>query len=272
MDKVEICKKIKKAIRYLILFDGKKIISSGTGIIVKNTGELLTANHVVKKYPTLPTPKIFADGVGNIPRTEYKPSLFNISLDINISEYAKPLEIDLAILEPTKEQDTFSFIGLDNNNAVEGEEIIMAGFPDEIRPPLNFDKMLNFDNPELKGKKEQIDIFFKYLMSLIMMKSGMIGSVQGVKLNSNKINISGFDKKEIDVDGAVYWIDNASTYGASGGPVVNSSGKLIGIICEKGLTEQLLVSEGPFVSTMKVPSGSTMALSHKLITCFLKDN
>ena len=270
MNKIEICKRIKESIRHLVLFDGNKIVSSGTGIIVKNTGELLTANHVVKKYPTLSNPKVYADGIGNIPRLEYKPLLLGFSLNINISQYAKPLEIDLAILKPTEKQNTLSFIELEDNNAIEGEEVIMAGFPDEIKPPLNFNKMLNFDNPELKKQRDQIDIFFKHLMSLIMMKSGMIGSVQGVNISANKINIPGFEKKEININGAVYWIDNASTYGASGGPVVNSSGKLIGIICEKGMTEQVLVAQEPFFSSMKVPSGSTMALSHKLISWFLE--
>jgi len=266
MNKIEICKKIKESIRHLVLFDDNKIVGSGTGIVIEKTGELLTANHVVKKYPILSNPKIFADGIGDIPRLEYKPLLLGLSLDINMSQYAKPLEIDLAILKPTEKQSTFAFIELDDNNAVEGEEVIMAGFPDEIKPPLNFDKMLNFDNPELEKQRDQIDNFFKHLMSLIMMKSGMIGSVQGVKLNSTKINIPGFNRREINVEGAVYWIDNASTYGASGGPVVNPYGKLIGIVSEKGLTQLEPYSE------IDIPSGSTMALSHKLITWFLENN
>ncbi len=262
MDKIKICKKIKESIRRLILFDGKEIIGSGTGIIIKNTGVMLTANHVIANYSTSPGFKIIANGMGDFGQTEYKPLLHNVSFDINISGYAKPLGIDLALLEPIEKTKEVSFIELGDNVASEGEEVIMAGFPDEIKPPLNFNKMLNFDNPKLARQKSKIEDFFKYSMTLIMMKGGMIGSVQGVKLKSTNTNIPGFNKKGINADGAVYWIDNASTYGASGGPVVDSSGKLIGIISEKGMTGRGI--------GLETPSGSTMALSHKLIAWFLE--
>ncbi len=260
MDKIEICKKVKETIRHLVLFDSDQIVASGTGVVIKETGELLTADHVISDYPKLTNPRIIANGVGNIVRVEYEPLLFNLSLDIDMAGHVRPLVIDLAILKPTREMKEVSFIKLSDAISLEGEEIIMAGFPDEIKPPLNFNKMLNFDNPELGKQKVQIDNFFKHLMSLIMMKSGMVGSVQKVKLNSSKINIAGFDNKKNNIKGAVYWIDNASTYGASGGPVVNSSGELIGIVSEKGMTN---------FSSMEIPSGSTMVLSYKLITWFL---
>jgi len=267
MDKVIICKKIKQSIRHLILFDGKDIVSSGTGIIVKDTGELLTANHVIADYNALSSPRIIArgaSGAGKIREIEYRPLISNIDLNINMPNYAKPLKVDLAILGPLKETEKISFIEMEDKIASEGEEVIMAGFPDEIKPPMNFDKMLNFDNPDLFNQKTKIDEFFKYSMSLMMMKGGMIGSVQRVNLMNCKINLPGFSKKIINAKGAVYWIDNASTYGASGGPVIDSSGRVIAIISEKGITEQEM--------GLAVPSGSTMALSHKLITWFLEDD
>jgi hypothetical protein len=126
----------------------------------------------------------------------------------------------------------------------------MAGFPDDIKLPLNFDKALNFDNQDLKEKKYEIESFLKNSIRLLMVRHGIIGSVQKIQINNN-------------INGATYWIDNAVTYGASGGPVVDSSGKLIGIISEKGVTDGV-------DSKNLVPSGSTMALSHKLITWHLK--
>ena len=124
--------------------------------------------------------------------------------------------------------------------------------------PLNFDKSLNFDNHELKEKRFEIEGFVKSAMRLIMIRSGMVGSVQKINISGN-CDFSDF-KKSISVSGATYWVDNAVTYGASGGPVVDYSGKLIGIISEKGATAGLSDSE------KLVPSGSAMVLSHKLIT------
>lgn len=260
MNKIEICKKIKKSIRKLVLFDKEQVKCWGTGVVIGSDGIILTANHVISDYSKLTYPKIITYGIEDIPTIEYKPRLFNVSFDIKMPDFAKPLIIDLAIIEPIKNTDRISYIELEDEIAAEGTEVIMAGFPDEVSPPLNFNKMLNFNNPELNKNKFQIEEFFKVHMRLIMMKSGMIGSVQKVNISGN-VEIIGF-KQTINVNGAVYWIDNASTYGASGGPVVNSSGKLIGIICEKGMTRQEM--------NLNVPSGSTMALSHNLITWALK--
>ncbi len=265
MHRIEICKKIKERIRHIILFEDNQVISSGTGTVIKESGELLTANHVIEEYSGLTKPRIIANAMGDISQAEYKPILSNISLDIGMAKYVRPLAIDLAILKPIKEVEKVPFIQLSDNIPPEGEEIIMAGFPDEVKPPLNFNKIINFDNPDLRKQKTQIDNFFRHFMSLVMMKSGMIGSIQKIQIDVNKINIKGSIGKKINIKGAVYWIDNASTYGASGGPVVNSAGELIGIISEKGMTEY----SNLFFSNTEIPSGSTMALSHELITWFL---
>jgi len=265
MDKIDICKKIKQSIRKIILLDKEQVICWGTGTVVSNRGTMLTANHVVNCYYKLSHPKIIAYGMGNIPIVEYKPKLLNVSFDIGMPEFVKPLIIDLAILEPTKTLNGISYIELGNEIMPEGTDVIMAGFPDEILPPLNFDKTLNFDNPELNKNRFKIEEFFKVHMRLIMIKSGMIGSVQKINI-SGRCEITGF-AKAIKVEGATYWIDNASNNGASGGPVVDFSGKLIGIICEKGLTDQ--EQEVPGLN-FKVPSGATMALSYNLITWGLK--
>ncbi|MFA5870406.1 MAG: serine protease [Candidatus Paceibacterota bacterium] len=256
MDKVEISKKVKKTIRKITVIENGKVVALGTGIVIKNSGLLLTANHVLGNYGLLSNPKIFVDGIEDIPRLEYKPLLFDVSLNINMPDFAKPLNIDLAILEPEQKIDGLPFIETDDVLAQEGENVILVGFPDEVEPPLNFDKMLNFDNPKLEKRKSEIESFFSSSMRFMLIKHGMIGNVQKVTLNV-QVDLPEF-KKSLTTDGAVYWIDNASTFGASGGPVINSSGKLIGIICQKGMTKQDF--------DLWVPSGSTMALSHKLIT------
>ncbi|RLI05371.1 hypothetical protein DRO22_02825, partial [Candidatus Bathyarchaeota archaeon] len=244
----------------LVLVSDNQIKSVGTGIVIKDTGILLTANHVIKDYFVLSNPKIIASSLSDIPQAEYKPIFYNFSVDIDMPGFfVKPLEIDLAILQPLQKTKGISFMELDDDIAPEGTDVIMAGFPDEIKPPLHFDETLDFNNPELAEKRLAIENFFDYLMRLIMMKSGMIGSTQRVNINTN-FDMARF-RKVISINGAVYWVDNSSTYGASGGPVINSAGKLIGIICEKGMTQQK--------PDLEVPSGSTMALSHKFITWYL---
>jgi len=64
MNKIEICKKIRKTIRKIVLSgkdkDGKDYIGCGTAAVVNDTGTLLTANHVVAHYANLSNPKIIA--------------------------------------------------------------------------------------------------------------------------------------------------------------------------------------------------------------------
>ncbi|MBU2504038.1 MAG: serine protease [Nanoarchaeota archaeon] len=267
MDKIEICKKLKESTQKILLFDGDKFAGfSGSGIVIKSDGMLLTANHVVAPCAKLINPRIFAHSAGGIShkKTEYRLRLFDVSFDIGMPNFAKPLLIDLAVLMPKEKINDRPYIETENELCVEGQDMFMAGFPDEISPPLNFNRMLNFENSELAKSKEQIEIFFSSFMCLIMIKSGMIGGIQKVNI-SGKSQIKGFEK-DIKANGAVYWIDNGSNHGASGGPVVDVNGKLVGIICEKGLTTQLITEN----SGIKVPSGATMALSHHLITWALK--
>lgn len=246
MDKKEICKKIKEVVRKITITHDGFVVGLGTGVTINSSGYLLTANHVLCNYSES-SGKIIANGIEDACTTEYKPILYNVKIDIK--GFFNPIIIDLAILVPLSKIET-NFMELSDNIAVEGEDVIMAGFPDDIKLPLNFDKALNFNNRDLKEKKYEIESFLKNSMRLMMARHGMIGSVQKININN-------------DINGATYWIDNAVTYGASGGPVIDSSGKLIGIISEKGVTDGV-------DSENLVPSGSAMALSHKLITWGLK--
>jgi len=251
MDKKEICQKIKYAMRKVVITLDGNAISFGSGVVINPSGTLLTANHVLEDCLGEPKARIIVDGVEKIGQLEYKIRLGGVVLDINQPEFVKPINIDLAILEPIKAMKSDFFVGLSDGLASEGEEVIMAGFPDDINPPLNFNKALNFDNPKLGEKKTEIEKFFENSMRFLMMKSAIVGNVQKVNIQDSQ--------KHINISGGVYWLDNMVTYGASGGAVVDSSCKLLGIISEKGVT-------GGVDSANKVPSGSTMALSHELIT------
>jgi hypothetical protein len=260
MNKIKFCRKIKKVIRNIIVVDGNNPdnIGVGTGVIVDSNGTLLTASHVIEGYSN---PKIIVMGPKDIPQIIYSSYFKDVSINVDMEDYIKPLKIDLAILKPQKQEKikNIAYVKLADEISQEGEEVLMAGFPDEVKLPLNFNKFLNFDNPDIKEEKEEIDKFIFMFNRLLMIKSGMIGSVQKININNSKwIDEKGVEKR-INVQGASYWIDNGCTYGASGGLVVNSKGNLIGIICEKGMTFQNNIE-------IELPSGSTMALSQKLIT------
>lgn len=252
MNKKKICAKVKESIRKVDVFSNEDVISAGTGVLINPSGFLLTANHVISCLDTNST--IIVSGGTDNKRIKYEPFFFDVSVDINMEKFLKPVNIDLAILKPVLEIKTENYLNLNKRKIKEGEEVIMAGFPDDIKPPLNFDKLLNFENLELGVKKNEIKSFFENFLRFLMIRHGIIGSVQKVNINTV------FEEKKLEIKGATYWIDNAVTYGASGGPVVNSSGDLIGIISEKGVTDGVVDSE------KLIPSGSTMALSHELIT------
>ncbi len=156
------------------------------------------------------------------------------------------------------------YIKLFDGIAEIGTDIIMAGFPDDIKLPFNFIEKLKKENPAMVEAKNAIDYKFQFYFRQLMFKGGMIGHCQKIHLNNfdvSKSSISGLGK--INVLGAIYWIDNQLTYGGSGGPIVNSGGELLGIICEKALTKSKM-PEMP-----ELPSGTGMGLSHQLITWIL---
>lgn len=260
MDKIELCKKLEATTQKIALFSGDRLISTGTGVVIRNDGVILTANHVIGAFDKVPNPKIIViakDEEEKVLHREYIPILRNISFDTNTPEFVESLEIDLAILKPKEKADVVNnFIPLCDELSPVGTDVLMAGFPDEIKLPLGVDSKFNFNNPEMKKKEMEIKEKISFFMTLRMIKSGMIGATHKITLNVN------FNSKDIHIEGADYWIDNASTYGASGGALVNSSGELVGILCEKAMTR--FISSDSKIN--QIPSGSTMALSHKLIT------
>ncbi|MDD5396542.1 MAG: serine protease [Candidatus Moranbacteria bacterium] len=259
MDKIEICKKLEFTTQKILLFSGNELVSTGTGVVVRNDGVVLTANHVISDFDKIVNPKIVIigkDEKSEVMHREYVPVLFNVSFDVNMSDSISPLDIDLAILKP---KDKFSvgdnFIPLCDDIAPVGMEVLMAGFPDEVKLPF-VDAMFNSGKPEMEKNKRELARGIDLFMALRMIKSGMVGATHKIMLNGN------FNSIPVKITGASYWIDNASTYGASGGALVNSSGELIGILCQKAMTKFIY----PNSNISHIPSGSTMALSHKLIT------
>lgn len=262
MNKIEVCNKVKKMVRQIIVDNGSKILSTGTGVVIREDGTLVTARHVVEGDDGVYHGRIRVRGSDSAEK-EYIPAIVGLNLDINFPDLVDPLIIDLTILKPAEPQKEVEFINICNRVSEVGTDVLIAGYPDDISLPFHFDKKLSESNPEMQKVKEVMEERFKFFFRQLMCKSAMIGHVQNVKLGMDvsKLGIEGVNK--IHAEGAVYWLDNHLTYGGSGGPIVNLDGELLGVICEKAFTESKMESVD------QLPSGTGMGLSHQLITWLL---
>jgi hypothetical protein len=138
----------------------------------------------------------------------------------------------------------------------------MAGFPEDLKTPL--DIVEKFKSQKLTGPRaiEKIKEFSYSIIPWIMFKHGIIGGVIHIYAGRMQADVLG-SVVSFPLHAAEYWIDNTYARGASGGPVVNSEGSLLGIITETGETS---TTDLTGTLSFPVPSGSTRVLSHKLIT------
>lgn len=234
-----------------------ELISCGSAVPINKEGVLITAAHVVTgRLPIRdedlndPDVKILAKSVGSNFQ-EYVPGICGFTME---NEYMKsPLFIDLAILNPKKNKTNFNHLTISDKEIEVGQDVIMSGYPDDIELPFSFDLNLDMDHPESKGLDKNIAI----AKQLLMIKSGMIGQ-------KFLVNLSGSNIKET-ISGEVIYIDNVMHSGASGGPVINNYGELIGIILQRAITS-VPYEETP---SLKIPSGSTLAISPKFIQSFI---
>jgi hypothetical protein len=260
MDQINLCKKIKGALRHIIIDDGKKVTSAGTGTVINENGYILTAKHVVAYGGKFYQGQLIVTSSSSKQDCEYEYfSDPKLAIDINQPNLLKPFEIDLAILKPKQHIQT-EFLELFQGKAPVGTDVILAGFPDDVDIPLNFIESFNLMNPDMNDAKEGMDKRFIYYMSRPLFKKGMIGSMTPISIDDSG--------KDIKISGASYTIDTDLTYGGSGGPIVAMDGSLLGVILRKGFTaaKELQIQHKTQNIVEKIPSGTGFGLSHHLIT------
>lgn len=260
MEITAICERLRNA-TYLVnvLLGGKsgppEPISWGTAVAANSRGDLLTAAHVVTtRLPVRPEDVHDPDSVILAKRSDgtfqrYHPLLCGLTVDLG--EFLRePLTVDLAVLRPVVGQDRVPCVPLCTRPPILGEQVLMAGYSDDIELPFSFDQLLAFTNPQVQAQRLNVEIAKR----LMMIRSGMIGHVSGVTINE-------------EFSGHVFHIDNVLHSGASGGPVVNRDGELLGILTKRAITRV------PYEDTpnLRVPSGAAVAVSPRFLLPKLRE-
>lgn len=262
MNKVQICDRIKDSlIKVFVADEAGAIISHGAGTVIHQRGLVLTANHVLCSRRGKPSGRIFGMPYRGGPVIPFQIAMSDFGFNMGGTDMVRELNIDLAILRGPQNR-PWNPIPLEQNIPNEGSDVIMAGFPEDLKTPLDIVDNIKMPDHSTVRDLDHLREFSSSIIPWVMFKHGIIGSVFNIYVKHCEFEMFG-SKLSFPLRGAEYWVDNASVRGASGGPVVTDEGTLIGIITETGET---IASDATGTVSFPVPSGSTRVLSHRLLT------
>jgi CBS domain-containing protein len=238
-----------------LIYKGE-LISYGTGTVCTENGKILTACHVIEQI------KDFENDLQNLELLtrikdygviNYKPLLAGITM--SIPNVANDILIDIAILEPLQIIKTKNFMTpeLDYNPLDYGESMLMAGFSEETPFVFDFDKILGKKIPSDKINQYKINLGF---MKPPTFKAGIL---------SHKANL--FLRGNMNIVSEIYHIDNGMHSGSSGGPIINSQGKFVGIITHRSVIKIKVLVEKNLLK-MDTPSGNTFGIGTSAVKCY----
>lgn len=250
----ELCKQLQDVVYSVNVFLDDEIISKGSAFAFLPTGQLLTAAHVVTgRFPIRqedvqdPKAKVWAKARGR-PEALYRPGFCGITIETDF--FTAPVQLDIAVLEPVEPlPDEVPFLPTSIHPPKLGESLLLAGFSDEVELPFSFEKLFKPGTPGVDVFRAAMSKGYDADMLSLMIKSGMVGNIRSF----------GFDSSTTDqaVRGEIFYVDNGTHAGASGGPVVNKQGVAVGLISQRAITP-LPYRNNP---ELAVPSGSTVCLS-----------
>ena len=239
---------------YITVFHGDEKISEGTGFAFTDTGEVLTAAHVVTgRWPIRksdykdPQQRIYCK-FPNIPVIEYR--VFFCCLEIQVSAFTDIIQIDIAVLHPaTLSAGKLSYLPAQTVPPLLGEEVSMAGFSEELRLPFDVDRQLRRDCNGARAFEQAMEKGYMADMTGPLFKRGVVGNIRRVSASNSKTS----DHIHCDI----LYVDNAMHPGASGGPVFNNKGEAVAVVSQRAVTR---VNPGSD-QMLSIPSGSTVAVS-----------
>jgi hypothetical protein len=148
VDFVTLCEHISASMCQVLVGGGTKVKSAGTGVFVEG-GVLYTAAHVLFQ----PDGQLLGESIA-VRGPKYLTGLpskwagpMRISMDANLM---RPIPVDLAVLKPTQIPDGVVPLPLCSQLAPVGTEVLIAGYPDDIEPPLGFHRYLETMNAEIR--------------------------------------------------------------------------------------------------------------------------
>lgn len=260
----EFYNQISQACCYITVFFNDELISEGTGFAFTQDGQIMTAGHVITGRMPLKHEdyndsaiKIFAKFPG---KSLLECRILICGVQILFPAFKNLIQIDQAIIKPINTLDfDYPILKTIYGEIKLGEEVLCAGYSDELEIPFQIEK-------NLKPNIENVDLFydamkFGYLSDMTgpIIKRGYISNIRQIQ-SSGSILI---DKSQYNIELSfnVFMIDTSMHSGASGGPIMNKDGEIIGILTKRAITS-VSQKDAP---TLKVPSGSTIGISFEPI-------
>lgn len=171
------------------------------------------------------------------------------AITLKIAAFTAPIDIDLAVLVPKIPIGVeIPFLPMEISPPLLGERVFLAGYSDELSLPFEVDKLLG---REFTGAADFLEAMNKGYMADMtgpLIKQGHIGSSRRVVAQN-----TGEGHR---VECEVIYIDNAMHSGASGGPILNEAGQVVGIITKRATTSAAQSSD----AKLAVPSGCTIGI------------
>lgn len=254
----QVCRRIRDCCYSIKVLLNDELISEGSAFSFLASGELLTAAHVITgRFPIRQSDVrdlnvLIYGQAPSCPLGQYSVSFCGIA--VQIEGFLDPLHIDIGVLVPkVKPSSPVPYLPMQVSRVPElGEQVLIAGFSEEVELPFNFDRVLDRNAAGAPDFLKAMRSGYEAQMGNVMIKSGMVGNVRSFEASSSKTQET--------VQGDIFYMDNSLHSGASGGPVVTLSGEAIGIVSERAVTGAS--TEG---RVLKVPSGSGVAFSTRTL-------